>query len=119
MFEIYNVQKGDTIDLISAKYNITPSNLYKLNGFRSEYVPSVGSNIIVPKNNVVLLTRVPKDWFIVWAIVSTSLVTLDKVSPIALVSKYCNGNLLIFLEIFLLRLLANLLATIVISIDSM
>ena len=51
MFEIYNVQKGDTIDLISAKYNITPSNLYKLNGFRSEYVPSVGSNIIVPKNN--------------------------------------------------------------------
>lgn len=51
MFEIYNVQKGDTIDLISAKYNITPGNLYKLNGFRSEYVPSVGSNIIVPKNN--------------------------------------------------------------------
>ena len=51
MFEIYNVQKGDTIDLISAKYNITPNNLYKLNGFRSEYIPSVGSNIIVPKNN--------------------------------------------------------------------
>ena len=50
--------------------------------------------------------------------VSTSLVTLDKISPDWWASKNFNGNLLIFVEILLLSFLANLLATIVIEIDS-
>ena len=49
MFEVYNVKSGDTIEIISQKYNITPNNLYKLNGLRNDYVLREGSNIVVPK----------------------------------------------------------------------
>ena len=43
--------------------------------------------IIVPRNKVIALTKVASDWFIELAIVSTSLVTRDRVSPIEWVSK--------------------------------
>lgn len=50
MYEIYTVKKDDTVETISNKFNISPSNLYKLNGFTPDYILSVGSNIIVPKS---------------------------------------------------------------------
>lgn len=49
MYEIYTVGKGDTIESIANSFNISPSNIYKLNGFNPEYILEVGDNIIVPK----------------------------------------------------------------------
>jgi len=49
MYDIYVVESGDTIDSIARKFNITPDNLYKLNGFDSNYNLEIGSSIIVPK----------------------------------------------------------------------
>lgn len=49
MFEIYTVSPGDTIETISDSFNISPSNLYKLNGFTPDYLLEEGKNIIVPK----------------------------------------------------------------------
>ena len=69
-------------------------------------------------NNVSELTNVASELFIDWAIISMSFVTLDKISPILCLSKYFNGNLFIFVLMFLLNFLANLLATSVIDIDS-
>ena len=74
--------------------------------------------IVVPKNNVIALTSVASELFIDCAIVSTSFVTLDKISPVLVASKYLSGNLLIFLDIAVLNLFANLFETSVIDIDS-
>ena len=71
----------------------------------------------MPKNNTILLTKPPNDWFMLCAIVSTSFVTLDNVSPIWCLSKYFSGNLFIFIEILLLNFLANLLDTSAIATD--
>ena len=49
MFEIYTVSLGDTIETIAKSFNISPSNLYKINGFSPDYVLETGKNIIVPK----------------------------------------------------------------------
>ena len=51
MYDIYVIKQGDTLEGISKKFNITPSNLYKLNGFNSDFVLKTGNQIIVPKNN--------------------------------------------------------------------
>ena len=48
---------------------------------------------------------------------STSFVTLDKISPVEFLSKYFNGSLFIFLDMLVLNFLANLFATSVIAID--
>ena len=63
-------------------------------------------------------TKLAKELFNVCETISTSFATLDKTSPILFLSKYFSGSLLIFIDIFSLRLLANLLATTVILIDS-
>lgn len=49
MYDIYTIKNGDTIESISNKFNISPANLYKLNGFTPDYILQVGANIIVPK----------------------------------------------------------------------
>lgn len=49
MYEIYKVGPADTIETIAASFNISPANLYKLNGFNPEYILKEGTNIIVPK----------------------------------------------------------------------
>lgn len=49
MYEIYTVGKADTLQSIASSFNISPANLYKLNGFNPDYVLEEGSNIIVPK----------------------------------------------------------------------
>lgn len=48
MYEIYTIQNGDTIELIAQKLGIDPSILYQINGFNPNYVPNVGSNIVIP-----------------------------------------------------------------------
>lgn len=50
MYDIYTVKKDDTLESISNRFNISPSNLYKLNGFSPDYILSAGSNIVVPKS---------------------------------------------------------------------
>ena len=51
MYDIYIIKQGDTLEGISKKFNITPSNLYKLNGFNPDYILKTGNQIIVPKNS--------------------------------------------------------------------
>ena len=50
MYDIYTIKSSDTIESVSNKFNISPSNLYKLNGFTPDYILRAGSNIIVPKS---------------------------------------------------------------------
>ena len=49
MYDIYTIKSTDTLESISNKFNISPSNLYKLNGFTPDYILQTGTNIIVPK----------------------------------------------------------------------
>lgn len=49
MYKIYQVEYGDTLDLIAQKTNTTVDNIKKLNGFTNNEDISVGSLIIVPK----------------------------------------------------------------------
>ena len=93
-----------------------PKNLRKAIRAKIQFVTNIIR--IVPIKRVVALTKVESDWFIAWAIVSMSFVTLDKISPVACWSKYFNGNLFILVEILLRSFLANLLAAWVIVIDS-
>ena len=62
---------------------------------------------------VIAVTKEAKLLFKLNETVSISLVTLDNTSPVSCVSKYLSGNLLIFLLILSLNLLANLLDTVV------
>ena len=48
MYDIYQIQNGDTIDTLAIKYNIAPQVLRQLNPNSSF---GVGTNIIVPKIN--------------------------------------------------------------------
>lgn len=48
MYQVYTVKEGDTIDVIAQKFKVDPSMIYKINGFNIDYVPSVGTNVIVP-----------------------------------------------------------------------
>lgn len=48
MYDIYTVQKGDTIDILSEKFNTTPMVLSSLNPNSSF---GVGTNIVIPKIN--------------------------------------------------------------------
>lgn len=48
MYQIYIIEKGDTIDSIAKKFNTTVSELYKLNSFSPNFVVSEGKRIIVP-----------------------------------------------------------------------
>lgn len=48
MYQVYTVKEGDTIDVIAQKFKVDPSMIYKINGFNIDYVPAMGSNVIVP-----------------------------------------------------------------------
>ena len=63
--------------------NIIPVKPIKLDIIAVNAITQLVANIIiiVPKNNVILLTNDYSDWFIDCAMVSTSLVILDKTSP--------------------------------------
>ena len=49
MYEIYTVSNADTIESIANSFNISPSNLYQINGFTPDYLLKPNTNIIVPK----------------------------------------------------------------------
>ena len=49
MYKIYQVEYGDTIDIIASKTNTTSDNIKNINGFDSDNDLVVGSLIIVPK----------------------------------------------------------------------
>jgi len=49
MYEIYTVANADTVESIADAFNISPANLYKLNGFNPDFILQPGMNIIVPK----------------------------------------------------------------------
>lgn len=49
MYEIYKVGPGDTINTIAESFNISPANLYQINGFDPDFVLEEKMNIIVPK----------------------------------------------------------------------
>lgn len=54
----------------------------------------------------------PKFWLIDIPIVSTSFVTLDKISPNECLSKYFNGSLFIFFDMPVLKFFASLFAVV-------
>ena len=49
MYKIYQVEYGDTIDIIASKTGSTPNTIKNINGFNSDGDLVVGSLIIVPK----------------------------------------------------------------------
>lgn len=51
MYKIYQVEYGDTIDLIANKTNTTSDNIKNINGLNSDKDLFVGGLIIVPKEN--------------------------------------------------------------------
>lgn len=50
MYKIYQVEYGDTLDIIASKTGSTRDNIKNINGFNSDTDLVVGSLIIVPKN---------------------------------------------------------------------
>jgi len=51
MYKIYQVEYGDTIDLIASKTNTTRENIKNINGINSDSDLVVGSLVIVPKES--------------------------------------------------------------------
>ena len=51
MYKIYQVEYGDTIDVIADKTKTTVDNIKKINGFNDDSDLAVGSLIIVPKDS--------------------------------------------------------------------
>ena len=51
MYKIYQVEYGDTIDLIASKTNTTSDNIKNINGITNDAQLIVGSLIIVPKES--------------------------------------------------------------------
>ena len=49
MYKIYQVEYGDTIDIIAMKTGTTPDNIKNINGLNSDEDLVVGSLIIVPR----------------------------------------------------------------------
>ena len=51
MYKIYQIEYGDTLDLIALKTNTTIDELKRINGINNNYDISVGELIIVPNND--------------------------------------------------------------------
>lgn len=54
MYKIYQVEYGDTIDLIASKTNTTRENIKNINGINSDSDLVVGSLVIVPKESDII-----------------------------------------------------------------
>ena len=48
MYDTYVIEKNDTIDTISSKFNTSPEIIYQLNGYVLDIVP--GNTLVVPRN---------------------------------------------------------------------
>ena len=49
MYSIYQVEYGDTIDIIAKKSGTTPENIKNINGINSDMDLMVGSLVVIPK----------------------------------------------------------------------
>ena len=54
MYKIYQVEYGDTIDIIAKKTNTTSDNIKKINDLKNDTDLIVGNLIIVPKDSDIL-----------------------------------------------------------------
>ena len=57
MYKIYQVEYGDTIDIVAAKTGTTRENIKNINGFNDNEDLEVGSLIIVPRNEDGIFTK--------------------------------------------------------------
>lgn len=48
MYEIYTIRSGDTIESIARALGIEPAIIYQINGLTPGFIPSEGSQIIIP-----------------------------------------------------------------------
>ena len=48
MYDTYIIEKNDTIDTISSKFNTSPEVIYQLNGYVLDIVP--GNTLVVPRS---------------------------------------------------------------------
>lgn len=48
MYDTYVIEKNDTIDTISSKFNTSPEIIYQLNGYVLDIVP--GNTLVVPRS---------------------------------------------------------------------
>ena len=67
MYKIYQIEYGDTLDIIANKTNTTVDNLKMINGFGDEEL-IVGSLIIVPNNNDLFTTYIVENGDTIYSI---------------------------------------------------
>ena len=60
-FDKYTIKKGDTIYQIASSYNISPSQLLKLNGLNDSDIIYPGEDIMIPRENVQFYVTIEGD----------------------------------------------------------
>lgn len=78
MYKIYQVEYGDTLELIAEKTNTTVDNIKNINGFKENSDLIVGSLIVVPnKNDMLFETYMVKQGDSLYSIARTYNIPLD------------------------------------------
>lgn len=78
MYKIYQVEYGDTLELIAEKTNTTVDNIKNINGFTENSDLIVGSLIVVPnKNDMLFETYIVKQGDSLYSIARTYNIPLD------------------------------------------
>lgn len=78
MYKIYQVEYGDTLELIAEKTNTTVDNIKNINGFKENSDLIVGSLIVVPnKNDMLFETYIVKQGDSLYSIARTYNIPLD------------------------------------------
>lgn len=78
MYKIYQVEYGDTLELIAEKTNTTVDNIKNINGFKENSDLVVGSLIVVPnKNDMLFETYMVKQGDSLYSIARTYNIPLD------------------------------------------
>lgn len=52
MYKIYQIEYGDTLDVIAQKSNSTIDEIKRINGIDDDYILDVGNLLIVPNDNI-------------------------------------------------------------------
>ena len=77
MYKIYQIEYGDTLDLIALKTNTTIDELKRINGINDNYDISVGELIIVPNNNEMFSTYIVNTGDTLWSIAQSNNIDVD------------------------------------------
>ena len=78
MYKIYQIEYGDTLDLIALKTNTTIDELKRINGINNNYDISVGELIIVPNNdNEMFSTYIVNTGETLWSIAQSNNIDID------------------------------------------